>query len=457
MITTFSSDKKSEVGDNMKKKNGFTFWFLVWGLGIAGQLCWNMENQWFNTFVYAKIAKDPTIISWMVGVSAAATTVSTFLFGTVSDRRGKRRILISVGYILWGIFTILFGLTEFIAGTGAGGAPGVLLTAGIAVVAADAVMSFFGSMGNDIGLNAWINDHMNDRNRGQLGAAIATQPIIGTIVGTVAGGMLVGANENYMRLFLVMGIAVIAFGVVSLVLMRDSEDLKPSVKGSFAHQFFSIFKFGDYLKNKELAWVNLTLAVYFIAFNMYFTHIGNYMIYYLGFTADMMGYIEGIALVLAMLVTIPCTKLLNNGKEPQTAAAAIIVNSIGVGILGLFIRPDNINTESIFNPVLFIGIFLLGTGYVLFLQTVTAWSKPLYPVDARGQFEGIRILFFVLIPMVVAPLIANPIIKRSGEFVNENGLTEYLPTNTLLLTGAVLVLLTFIPLIPAWRYHNRKA
>ena len=91
------------------------FWFLVWGLGIAGQLCWNMENQWFNTFVYAKIAKDPTIISWMVGVSAAATTVSTFLFGTVSDRKGKRRILISIGYILWGIFTIVFGLTEFIA------------------------------------------------------------------------------------------------------------------------------------------------------------------------------------------------------------------------------------------------------------------------------------------------------------------------------------------------------
>ena len=103
---------------------------------------------------------------------------------------------------------------------------------------------------------------------------------------------------------------------------------------------------------------------------------------------------------------------------------------------------------------MFIGIFLLGAGYVIFLQTITAWSKPLYPQDARGQFEGIRILFFVLIPMVIAPLIANPIIKRSGEFVDENGFTEYLPTNTLLLTGAVLVLLTFVPLIPAWRYHR---
>ena len=364
--------------------------------------------------------------------------------------------MISVGYILWGIFTIAFGLTEFIAKGNTGAGSAVIAAVGVAVVAADAVMSFFGSMGNDIGLNAWINDHMNDKNRGQLGAAVATQPIIGTIVGTVAGGMLVGADDNYMRLFLVMGIAVIIFGVISLVFMKDSEDLKPSVRGSFAQQFFSIFRFGDYLKNRELAWVNLTLAVYFIAFNMYFTHIGNYMIYYLGFTADLMGFIEGIALILAMLVTIPCTKLLNNRKEPQTAAAAIVLNSLGVGIMGSFIRPDNIDTQSIFNPVLFLGIFLLGTGYVLFLQTVTAWSKPLYPEDSRGQFEGIRILFFVLIPMVIAPLISNPIIKKSGEFVDENGFTEYLPTHTLLITGAVLVLLTFIPLIPAWRYHDAK-
>ena len=67
----------------MKKKRDLRLWSLVWGLGIAGQLCWNIENQWFNTFVYAKIAKDPTIISWMVGVSATATTISTFLFGCV--------------------------------------------------------------------------------------------------------------------------------------------------------------------------------------------------------------------------------------------------------------------------------------------------------------------------------------------------------------------------------------
>ena len=427
------------------------FWLLVWGLGLAGQLCWNMENQWFNTFIYACIAKDPTIISWMTAVSAAATTVSTFVFGTLSDRRGTRKPLVAWGYILWGVFTILFGMTQFITD----GTAQTLLVAGFAVVAADAVMSFFGSMGNDSGFNAWMNDHMTDKNRGQLGGAIAVQPVIGTIVGTVAGGMLVGSDDNYLRLFCVMGGAVIAFGVFALVRMKDAPDLVPHKQGTFGQQLAYAFNFKRYFALKELVWVNLLLAVYFIAFNTYFNHLGNYMIYYLGFDAGTMGLIEGIALLAAMAAVIPAGSWLNRGFAPQLCGAGIALSCIGTLVLGLFIRPDNVDVTTLFNPVLLGGVFLLGLGYILFLQAVTVWSKQLYPADARGQFEGIRILFFVLIPMVIAPLLSNPIIKRSGEYVDENGFTAYLPTHTLLLTGSALVLLSIIPLVIAVRQRRR--
>ena len=433
------------------KSRNTVFWLMVWGLGLAGQLCWNMENQWFNTFVYAKIAKDPTIISWMVAVSAAATTVSTFLFGCVSDRLGRRRVLISAGYILWGIFTILFGMTQFLAGNRDLSAGSAFIGIAAAVVAADAVMSFFGSMGNDIGFNAWINDHMNDGNRGQLGAALAVQPVIGTIAGTVFGGMLVGAGDNYMRLFLVMGGFVIALGILSLFAASDAPGLSPSVRGSFSEQFFSIFNVRSYLQHKELVFVNLTLTFYFIAFNVYFVHLGNYMIYYLGFPADLMGYIEGLGLAAAMLVTLPAIRLLNEGRAPLLTAVSVILSSAGLLLMGLLVAPERVDTTTLWNPLLLFGVLLVGLGYILFLQAITVWSKQLYPEDARGQFEGIRILFFVLIPMVIAPLISNPIIKRSGEYVDENGFTAYLPTNTLFLVSGFIVLLTFLPLYFAVR------
>ncbi|WP_027207842.1 MFS transporter [Butyrivibrio fibrisolvens] len=432
-------------------KSGIGFWLLIWLLGLAGQLCWNMENQWFNTFVYAKIAKDPTIISWMLAISAAATTVSTFLFGCVSDRKGNRKTLVSVGYILWGIFTIIFGTTEFMNK----GSDSALIGIAFAVVAADAIMSFFGSMGNDIGFNAWINDHMTPDNSGALGAALAVQPVIGTIVGTIAGGLLVGADDNYMRLFTVIGGSVILLGIVSLFGMKDVDTLKPSIKGSFSEQFFSIFNIKTYLQHRELVFVNLMLAVYFISFNVYFSHLGNFMIYYLGFTADTMGLIEGVGLIVAMFVTIPAIKLIKADRSSLLIFAAIIMNSIGLLAIGFFVSPTNVDPSTIWNPNLMAGMLFVGVGYILFLQTITVWSKRLYPEDSRGQFEGIRIVFYVLIPMVIAPLISNPVIKNSGEFVDEYGFTEYLPTNVVFIAGLIVLLVTLIPLYFADREHKK--
>lgn len=441
--------------DNRSKSNNLTFWSLVWLLGLAGQLCWNMENQWFNTFVYAKIAKDPTIISLMLAISAIATTISTFLFGCISDRKGIRQKLVSIGYILWGIFTILFGTTEFLRKDGNDTAS--IIGVAFAVIAADAIMSFFGSMGNDIGFNAWINDHMDKENSGALGAALAVQPVIGTIAGTVLGGLLVGADDNYMRLFIVIGGSVIVLGIVSLIGMRDVSTLRPSIKGSFFEQFFSIFNVREYLKHRELVYVNLMLAVYFISFNVYFSHLGNFMIYYLGFTADTMGLIEGIGLLIAIFTTIPAIKLIRADKSSLIISLAIIVNSIGLLIIGLLVSPDSVDPSTIWNPVLLAGVLFVGIGYILFLQTITVWSKRLYPEDARGQFEGIRIVFYVLIPMVAAPLISNPIIKRSGEYIDEYGFKAYLPTNTLFIAGFVIVLVTLLPLLAATKEHQKKA
>ena len=432
------------------KASVLRFWILVWGLGIAGQLCWNIENQWFNTFVYAKIAKDPTIISFMVAVSAIATTVATFIFGTMSDRKGKRRPFIAIGYILWGLFTILFGTTEFI---GKGGS--TVLLAGTAVVLADALMSFFGSMGNDAGFNVWLNDKMNENNRGHIGAALATQPIIGTIIGTVAGGILIGRNDNYMRLFIIMGGLVILCGVLALFLVQDEPGLRPNRRGSFRDQLFSAFNYREMMKNKELLWVFLVLTVYFIAFNVYYPHVGNYMIYYLGFSPDTIGIIQGVALILGMLSVIPASRLLNKNRFVAAASIAIILSVVGVGILGLFGRPGNVDPTTILNWNLLIGMFFFGCGYIMFMQVTSVWMKQLFPEEAKGQFEGFRIIFFVLIPWVVSPLIANPIIKSNGQITDTNGMAAYLPTHVLFLISTGLIVLTFIPLIFASR--ERKA
>lgn len=436
------------------------FWGLMWGLGLAGQLCWNIENQWFNTFVYAKIAKDSSIVTLMVITSALVTTFSTFLFGTLSDRLGTRRRFVSIGYIAWGVFTILFGLTEFIAKGSVGAGAKASVWAAVLVVLADDVMSFFGSMGNDFGFSAWSNDNTTDKNRGQVGAVLAIQPVIGTIVGTILGGMLIGENDNYQRLFWVMGGFVIAMGLLSLLFLKDAPALRPHREGTLWQQIAAVFHFRGLLEKKELLLACVTTMLFFIPFNIYFVHMGNWMIYRMGFTPDAMGLVQGLSLLAASLLVVPAIGLINRSKTPLVAGAAVCINILGLGLLSFFVRPGTVDTGAVFsarNLPLFLAVFLAGAGYILVMQSMTMWVKQLYPEESRGQFEGVRVTFFTLIPMFIGTILGNIIIKNgAGSVVNEYGITENIPTESIYRWAALLAVLTFIPLyFAAKRYKAR--
>ena len=460
----------------MKSKNGkmnpIIFWIVVVGMGLAGQLCWNMENQWFNTFVYAKIEKNVDIVTTMVIVSALVTTISTFIFGTLSDRLGKRKIFVCIGYILWGIATIVFGLTEFlrdkIENTVWLWVPAFL------VIFTDAVMSFFGSMGNDSGYNVWLNDYTTDKNKGQIGAVLAALPVIGTVLGTVLGGALVGfgndtgnpENDNYQLLFGVMGAFVIVIGIVSLFFVKDAPNVKANKEGSFIKQVTSVFNFKD-LKgnknNKELLLANLVACCFFIPFNFYFTHMGNWLLYDIGFTAGDMGLIQGISLLLAVVVTIPFSKLINKEKTPLVSLIAIICNAVGLVLIYILVKDgtsvDTTNLFALKNIPAFLCVFLVGTGYVLITQSCMIWVKGLFPEKNKGQFEGLRVLFFTLIPMIIGTLIGNVIIKQTAqvqEIKDEFGNIVDVPQENMFLWAGIIVLVTIIPLYFATKAYNKR-
>ena len=414
---------------NLAEKIGRREWILIWVVGLAGQLCWNVENQWFNTFIYAKIGPYAWIISWMTAVSSIVTTFSTFFWGTLSDRKGKRKPFIFIGYVLWGIFTILFGVSEFLP-------KNELVAAAVMIVAMDALMSFFGSMGNDAAFSSWTTDISNERNRGQIGAALAALPIIATILGTVVSGILINLLD-YFAFFIIMGVSVMIIGTVGFFYMKEGEGLQPNCdKEGFWHQFFSVFNFKTVKENKELFCVFLVSCVYFICFNFYYAHIGNYFIYVLGFNEGMAGILQGAGLGLAILATIPATKAINNGKHIPMIIASIVFSVIGLFIVGFA-------GKSI--ALLLPGIILAGVGYVLIVQTTTAWSKNLYPEGSVGQFEGVRIIFNVMIPMVLGPSTANIIIQTMGTEVVINGNAGMAPSAALFFAAGILSVLTLVP------------
>lgn len=412
---------------------------LVWILGMAGQICWNIENSWFNTYVYDKIAKDPAIISWMVGVSAVVSTLAAFLVGTWSDRIGKRKPFIATGYICWGALTIAFGLAEFLP-------KDPLIVTVVFVVAADAVMSFFGSTGYDAGFNAWTTDISNASNRGKLGGAFAAMPVLATIFGAIVSGMMVDAFD-FFPFFALMGGIVMLTGVFALFTLRDHPRLTARKhEDGYGAQFTEVFRIHTVLANKELFWVFMVNGVYFIAFNVYFPYITIYLNNYLNMDYAMAGTLQGVGLLAAIFLTIPVAKVINRGRIAPVIGYAIAANIAGLVLISMFSN----------HFVLLIGIFGAGIGYVLMVQTITAWIKNLYPEHQRGQFEGVKMVFAVCVPMVIGPLISGYIINRYGVHMEIDGIAGMVPTESLFIVSAVMTLLTLLPLIPAAKHAKKR-
>ena len=80
--------------------------FIIYGL--IGQLAWTIENMYLNIYIYRTVTYDPNAIAWMVALSGIVATITSLVMGVLSDKLGKRKIFISVGYILWGLSIIGF-------------------------------------------------------------------------------------------------------------------------------------------------------------------------------------------------------------------------------------------------------------------------------------------------------------------------------------------------------------
>ena len=165
-------------------KLGKSKWFNIILFGLMGQIAWNVENMYFNLFLFNSVyngasqtAVDGTMsvmdaISKMVAFSAVTAVVTTFLMGILSDRVNKRKWFISIGYILWGIVTAVFGLISrdrISVLFGLSDEIKILSATVTAVIVMDCVMTFMGSTSNDSAFNAWVTDITNTKN--QIGRA----------------------------------------------------------------------------------------------------------------------------------------------------------------------------------------------------------------------------------------------------------------------------------------------
>ena len=130
------------------------FWVILTMFSLTGQIAWVVENMYLNVFIYKMFRATPGDISLMVAASAVSATLTTILMGTLSDRVGRRKPFMCIGYILWGISILAFTLirADILEGMIPQTLSAMVVGAQL-VILMDCIMTFFGSTANDAAFN----------------------------------------------------------------------------------------------------------------------------------------------------------------------------------------------------------------------------------------------------------------------------------------------------------------
>ena len=225
----------------MEKKLSKKIWLNIIIFNFMGGVAWNLENMFFNTFLYNSIyggvsaslyngvMAPTTAIKYMVTLSAIVAVATTFIMGTFSEKMKKRKVFISVGYILWGIITAAFGLIskENIASMlGLSDDVKILAATVWAVIIMDMIMTFMGSTSNDSAFNAWLNDVTNTHVRPKVETALMFIGVFSMLAVMGIGGLAEKGTISYTMFFIGLGSFVSLSGIYGLFALEE-----PEIKG----------------------------------------------------------------------------------------------------------------------------------------------------------------------------------------------------------------------------------
>ena len=400
----------------MENKIGLRRWLMFILAGFVGQLAWAIENNYFNVYVF-DCTSEYGFIPVMTACSAAAATLTTLLMGAVSDRLGKRKLLISTGYILWGLSIIAFAFLD----------PHSSITlvahnvflAGTLIVIMDCVMTFFGSTANDAAFNAFVTDNTTEKNRSKVESVLSVLPLLALIAVIVVAGIFVdvgdGATKRWDLFFYIFGGITLVIGIVSIFL-APKDVTSPNKEEPYLKNIIHGFR-------PSVIKANPVLYITLIAFMVFNIGLQVFMPYFILYVQNVLGIVD--------------TNF--TGKGVRGNSREIILR---------FSRED-------FEKV--IGGTILMSGYLISTAVLGAKVRDYTPVKEVGLFQGVRMIFTVLIPMIIGPMVIAEIICRLGgnPYQNEYGVTVYPPNRWLFFATGIIFALAIIPVILMLRKERK--
>ena len=412
-------------------KLGWRKWLSFLVAGLIGQLAWAIENNYLNVFVF-DCTGDTKFITLMTVFSAIAATITTLFMGALSDRLGKRKMFVSLGYIIWGFSIIMFAFLDphrsynIVAHSA--------LISGTMIVIMDCIMTFFGSTANDAAFNAFVTDNTETSNRGKVESVLSVLPLVAMIAVVLLQGMLVGADKDWLWFFVVFGGITSISGVVCIFLLP--KDVKaPNKEEPYFKNIVHGFRPSVIKSRPKLYFALIAFMVFSIGIQIFMPYFMVYIQRVLGFDlVSAAGPILGVACVLTVLFGFFMDKI-GKYKLVFGALAATVVGGLFLFFFKAYVG-------------VIIGGIILMTGYLVATAVLGAKIRDYTPEKETGLFQGVRMVFVVMIPMVTGPFIGRGVSKINGTYaLNEYGEMSVLPNEFIFLFAAITMLLVIVPLL----------
>jgi len=407
-------------------------WTWVVILGLTGQLAWTVENMYLNVFVYDTITDSPTALATLVATSAAAATIATLLAGAASDRTGRRREFIAVGYVLWGACTAGFGLVSVDAAASALPMLDAVTVAVVAIVVLDCVMSVFGSSANDAAFNAWVTDSTHPGNRGRVDGVLATMPLLAMLL--VFGALDPLTKDGHWTLFFsIIGGVTAVVGVVAWFGLREPRQPRPG--GTYLSSVLHGLRPSTVRAHPRLYVALLAWAILGTSTQVFLPYLIIYVQRYLD--------IDGYAIVLAsVLLGAAVISVVGGRVLDRVGPSRAILPVAGIYVVGLLLMFPARGTGAVIGA----GIVMM-SGFMLGVAAISATVRNLTPPDRAGQVQGLRMIFAVLVPMVVGPFLGAAVISGADETFVDLGVVKQVPTPWIFPAAAAVVVLIVVPVL----------
>ena len=415
----------------VRTRLGARVWSSFVVLGLAGQLAWTVENMYLNVFVYDTITDSPIVIAALVAASAAAATLATVVVGAWSDRTGRRRGIVALGYVLWGISTAAFGwVTPEALATMAPGWDAV--TAAIAgIILLDCLMSFLGSSANDAAFQAWVTDRTDPTNRGRVDGVLSTLPLVAMLL--VFGALDGFTQAGEWRVFFgIVGGATAIVGFVAWLVVRDRE--RGTRTGGFAADIVYGLRPSTVRSHPRLYQVLVVLAIVGTSTQVFLP----FLIIYIQRTLRIDGYaiVLGVVLIVAAIASVLGGRVIDRIGKIRAILPAMAL--LGLGLLGMLVVRDLLG-------VIIVGSVMM-SGFMLTSAAITATLRDLAPVDRAGTVQGLRMIAAILVPMLIGPWVGALVIQGADETYVDLGIEKQVPTVWIFL-AAFVVLALAVPFV----------